>query len=225
MKERNDFWKSRLTDWTTLDAPSRISEGLFGLIMVLTFTCTISVSTSGRQEVGQLLWAALGCNLAWGLVDGIMYLMDELVNRAHSVKLYNQIKQLNDKKEARGFLRENVAPLLGELLDDEDIDKLIRKIKELPELTPKKVIVLKNFLIAGQIFLIVFLITLPVALPFLFVKDVSLALRVSNGIAIVLLFAGGFSLARYSGLRPVRTALTYTAVGVLLVLMTMALGG
>jgi VIT1/CCC1 family predicted Fe2+/Mn2+ transporter len=50
-------------------------------------------------------------------------------------------------------------------------------------------------------------------------------MRVSNGIALVMLFAGGFALARYSGLRPVLTGLSYTAIGILLVLMTMALGG
>jgi hypothetical protein len=50
-------------------------------------------------------------------------------------------------------------------------------------------------------------------------------MRISNGVAILLLFAGGFSLARYSGLRPVITALVYMAIGVLLVAMTMALGG
>jgi len=80
-------------------------------------------------------------------------------------------------------------------------------------------------MVAGQIFLIVFLITFPVSLPFLFITDVALAMRVSNGIALVMLFAGGFALARYSGLRPVLTGLSYTAIGIFLVLMTMALGG
>jgi VIT1/CCC1 family predicted Fe2+/Mn2+ transporter len=56
-------------------------------------------------------------------------------------------------------------------------------------------------------------------------KHVELAMRISNGIALLLLFAGGFSLARYAGLRPFITALAYTAIGVMLVALTIALGG
>ena len=69
MSRQIDFWRTRITAWTVLDKQERTSEVLFGLIMVLTFTGTFSVSTAGRQDVNDLLWAALGCNLAWGLVE------------------------------------------------------------------------------------------------------------------------------------------------------------
>jgi VIT1/CCC1 family predicted Fe2+/Mn2+ transporter len=175
--------------------------------------------------VRELLWAALGCNLAWGIVDGIMYLMDELINRAHGVKLLNQIKQSENPSESRALLRDNINPVLSDMMEDNEIDHLSSNIRRLPELPVRNTLVLKDFVVAGQIFLIVFLITFPVALPFLFIADVALAMRVSNGIALVMLFAGGFVLARYSGLRPVLTGLSYTAIGIFLVLMTMALGG
>jgi hypothetical protein len=225
MSRENDFWKTRLKAWTELDRPARIAEGLFGLIMVLTFTGTISVSTAGKQEVRELLWAALGCNVAWGLVDAIMYLMDVIITRARGVMIINQIKRSGNNKESKAIIRENITPLIVDQMDDEALDRLGEKLKKLPEITVRKSLILKDFLIAGQIFLVVFLITLPVALPFLFINDVAPAMRVSNGVALLLLFAGGFSLARYSGLRPVLTALAYTAIGVLLVAMTMALGG
>ena len=225
MAKENDFWKTRLREWAALDKPARISEGLFGLIMVLTFTGTISVSTAGRREVGELLWAALGCNLAWGLVDAIMYLMDIVTGRARNVTQLKKIKLTESHSESREIIRENISPLLSDLMENEEIDRLGEKLKKLPYISVKNTLILKDFLIAGQIFLVVFLITLPVALPFLFFKDVALAMRVSNGVALVLLLAGGFALARYSGLRPVLTALAYTAIGVFLVAMTMALGG
>jgi hypothetical protein len=224
MNQQN-FWRDRLRRYTVLDKQARIAEILFGLIMVLTFTGTISVSTVGRQEVKELLWAALGCNLAWGLVDGIMFLMDQLVDRAHSITQLNRIKQSLDNAESRGIIRENLSPLFADLMEDQQIDQLNEKLKKLPDISVRSTLILKDFLLAGQIFLLVFLTTLPVALPFLFVSHVALAMRISNGIALLLLFAGGFSLARYSGLRPGITALSYTAVGVFLVAMTMALGG
>jgi hypothetical protein len=221
----HDFWKERLRQMTDLDKQSRIAEILFGLIMVLTFTGTISVSTAGKQEVKELLWAALGCNLAWGLVDGIMYLMDQLIGRAHSITQLNRIKQSQNDAESRSIIRENMSPLFAGLMEDQQIDQLGEKLKRLPEITVRSTLILKDFLLAGQIFLLVFLITLPVTLPFLFISNVALAMRISNGIALLLLFAGGFSLARYSGLRPGITALAYAAIGVFLVAMTMALGG
>ena len=225
MDIESDYWKIRLNEWTSLEVPERMSEILFGLIMVLTFTGTISVSSSGEQDVRQLLWAALGCNVAWGLVDGIMYLMDTIIGRAYKVKVLNIIRLTKDVSETRSIMRENIAPLVSELLNDEEIDMLGEKVKKLPEITVNKTLTVKNLLIAGQIFLLVFSVTFPVSIPFLFITDVTVALRVSNGIAVILLFAAGFILAKYSGLKPLRTAIVYTAMGIFLVALTMVLGG
>jgi hypothetical protein len=222
---REDFWKTHLQEWEVLDKPTRISEVLFGLIMVLTFTGTISVSTAGKQEVGELLWAALGCNFAWGLVDGIMFLMDKIIGHAHNVDQLKRIKLSKNVAETREIVRENFPPLMVHLMKDKEIDGLGERLKDLPELPVKMALLPKDFLIAGQIFLLVFITTLPVSLPFLFIQNVALAIRVSNGTALLLLIIGGFSLARYSGLNPYITALAYAMIGVFLVAMTMALGG
>ena len=45
-----------------LDPMDRISEVLVGLIMALTFTCTLGVVTADRLEVRTMLVGALGCN-------------------------------------------------------------------------------------------------------------------------------------------------------------------
>jgi hypothetical protein len=177
---KEDFWKTRQKERTVLDKPARIAEILFGLIMVLTFTGTISVTTDGKQEISELLWAALGCNLAWGLVDGIMYLMDKVIGNAHDMNQLNRIKVSVDEAESRKIFKDNFPPLILHLLDDREIDKLNKKLRDLPELSVKNALIFKDFLIAGQIFLLVFLITLPVALPFLFIKEVGAAMRVSN---------------------------------------------
>jgi hypothetical protein len=202
-----------------------MAEALFGLIMVLGFTGTISVSTSGRQEVNDLLWAALGCNIAWGLVDAIMYLMDLMIGRARALHHLDLIRKAKHEAESRETIRSFVHPLLSELMGDEEIDRLGDKFRNLPVLPIKHAVVFKDLLVAGRIFLIVFLITLPVALPFLFVADVAWAMRISNGIALVLMFLAGYSLAHYSGLKPIKTALAYTGLGLFLVVLTMALGG
>jgi hypothetical protein len=47
-----------------LEPIERISEVLFGLIMVLTFTGSLSAAESGHAEVRAMLIGAIGCNLA-----------------------------------------------------------------------------------------------------------------------------------------------------------------
>jgi hypothetical protein len=225
MNTQNNFWKSRLKEWTVLNMPDRLSEVLFGLIMVLTFTGTISVSTSGKQEVNELMWAALGCNLAWGLVDGIMYIMDTLIGRAHSILQLQKLKKPQSLDASREIIRDNISPLISEIMTNDEIDQLNEKMKQLPEVNIKNSLNLKDFMIAGQIFLLVFISTLPVALPFFLLQDVALAMRVSNLTALILLFLAGYSLAKYSGLRPWLTAFAYVAIGVFLVVLTIFLGG
>ena len=67
-----------------LDPIARVSEVLFGLIMALTFTGTLSAATAGREEIRTLLIGVIGCNIAWGLVDAVMFLMSALTERGHA---------------------------------------------------------------------------------------------------------------------------------------------
>jgi VIT1/CCC1 family predicted Fe2+/Mn2+ transporter len=225
MNKEKDFWKKRLREWTALDPPDRISEVLFGLIMVLTFIGTISVSTAGEQDVRQLLWAALGCNLAWGLVDAIMNIMTVFLDHKHGMMQIKQIGRAKDPTTSREIIRDNISPLISELMDNEEIDRLGEKLKKLPTPDMKYPLTVKDFIIAVQIFLLVFLSTFPVAAPFIILDEVAVALRVSNAVALVLLFAGGYSLAIYAGLKPIIMALIYAAIGIFLVSLTMTLGG
>jgi hypothetical protein len=220
-----DVWKRSLEQNAVLDPVDRTSEVLFGLIMVLSFTGAINVSTDGRQEIRELLWAALGCNVAWGLVDAIMYLMNVLFERGYSLNLMNKLRKNNDRQSSRSILREGIQPLVSNLLTEEEIDKLADRIKALPDPSIKYLLTKKDFYSAFQIFLLVFICTLPVALPFGIFSEPSIALQVSNAVAIVLLFVGGFILASYAGFRRSLTAFIYMLIGVILVAITIALGG
>lgn len=219
------LWEKSLRKAAVLNPIDRIAEVLFGLIMVLTFTGTISVATDGRQEIRELLWAALGCNVAWGLVDAIMYLMNILIERGHSLMVIKKLHDTPDAGASRGIVRDEIQPGVAALLKDEEVDKIAARIREIP-VPPKRALLSGADLVAGvQIFLLVFLCTLPVALPFALLNDVAVAMRASNGVALLLLFVGGFLLARYAGFRPVLTAIAYTLIGLALVSLTMALGG
>lgn len=220
-----DFWSKRLTNSSILSPIDRTSEVLFGLIMVLTFTGAISVTSDGKDEIRELLWAALGCNVAWGLVDAIMYLMNILFERGHSRNVLIKLRKTNPGQESIKILKEEMQPLVVEMMDDEQLSALEQKIRLVPEPPVSILLSGKDFYAAFRIFMLVFLCTLPVALPFAFIKEAAIALRISNGVALVMLFIGGYNLAIHSGFRPAITALVYMLIGVVLVSVTIALGG
>lgn len=225
MGDKELFWEKRVEKSAVLNPIDRISEVLFGLIMVLTFTGAISVSDDGRQEIRDLLWAALGCNVAWGLVDAIMYLMNVLFERGATLHSIRDLQKMENKSMIRKRLKEGIQPVVSELLTDAEIDRIGEQIKKMPEPGYNVLLSGKDLLSALQIFLLVFLCTLPVALPFGFIDDPGTALRVSNGVALTLLFIGGYKLAGFAGFRKLLTALIYTLIGVVLVAITIALGG
>ena len=55
-----------------LDPATSLAEIMFGLIMTLTFTlgAGIIIEDEGREGARQLLIAVIGCNIAWGIIDG-----------------------------------------------------------------------------------------------------------------------------------------------------------
>ena len=67
--------------------------------------------------------------------------------------------------------------------------------------------------------------TFPLALPFLLMDQVGPAMRMSNAIALAMLFLTGVVHARGIGRPPLRMGLGMVALGVVLVVLTIALGG
>lgn len=67
-----------------LDPGERLGEIVFGLIMVLTFTSTARATLGEEQTARELLVAALGCNIAWGIIDGGMFIMSAMLDRGRT---------------------------------------------------------------------------------------------------------------------------------------------
>ena len=88
-----------------LDPVHRVSEIIFGLIMALTFTGALSAATAAREEIRTMMFAALGCNLAWGLVDAVMYLVQTLTERTRNFTLRRRVRSAARPQEATRSLR------------------------------------------------------------------------------------------------------------------------
>jgi hypothetical protein len=207
-----------------LEPVERISEALFGLIMVLTFTCSVSVATAG-SEIRTMLFGALGCNLVWGIIDAVLYLMASLAERGHGIDTLRSVRRAADPKHAQRIIANALPPVVASVLGTEDLERLRQQLNRLPEPPPRPHLGKADWLGALGVFLWVFVITFPLAIPFVLIHEPLRALRFSNGIAIVLLFLMGHAFGRASGLRPWSTGLVMVVLGVALVAATIALGG
>ena len=214
----------RPTSRPWLDPVERWMEVLFGLIMVLSFTGTLSVATAAREDVREMLIGALGCNLAWGIIDAVMYLMTCLLDRGRELTLLRAARGPNADL-GRSAIAETLPASVAEALPPEDLELVRSRLAKLPEPPLRPRPTWEDFRGSIAVFFWVFLSTFPVVVPFLFVSEVHRALRISNAVAIVLLFVGGVSLGRHSNLRPLGTGLVMVLIGVALVAITIALGG
>jgi hypothetical protein len=208
-----------------LEPIERISEVLFGLIMVLTFTCTFSVAEGGRAEVRTMMLAALGCNLAWGVIDGVMYLMASLTERARSLGTLRAVRASNDPDKAQRLIAKAVPPTLAAILDPSDFERIRQHLIQLPEPPSHPRLTGRDWLGACAVLVLVVLSTIPVALPFVFMQNVFAANRVSNGVAILMLFLTGHAFGRATGYHPRMMGFLMVVLGSALVAMTMLLGG
>jgi len=208
-----------------LDPLARTSEVLFGVIMALTFTGTLSVATAGREEVRTLLIGIIGCNLAWGLVDGVMFLMSALAERGRGVLAVRAVRNAPNVQEAYAAIAGTLPPVLASILTADDFERVrlgLLQIRGLPD-TPR--LTTRDWFGALAVFLLVFLSTFPIVIPFIVFQKVNVAVRLSNLVAIVMMFITGYRLAAYGGIHQVRTGVSVALLGMLLVAITIALGG
>jgi hypothetical protein len=208
-----------------LEPSERLSEILFGLIMVLTFTGALSAAESGRAEVRTMLIGAIGCNFAWGIIDAVFYLMNALGHRGQGAAALRRLQGDVDAKTGNAMVADALPPLIASVLRPDELDSIRRRLAALPEQSRRRHLAREDYLGALGVFLLVFLSTFPVVIPFLVIPDAVRALRISNAVAIALLFLSGYRLGKYAGYSPWTTGLAMVGIGIVLVAITIALGG
>ena len=207
-----------------LDPVDRISEILFGLIMAVTFVGSISVATAGSEDVRTAVASALGCNLAWGLVDAVMYVIRNLTARTRRRMLAQRIVAAAPEA-ARSMIAKELPPGIADITGPDELDAMREQLRAVP-LRQSPVLTGRDFLEAVGVFLLVVLATFPLVVPFLLIHDVATAKHVSRGVAFVMLFIAGYELGRHAGHpHPLRLGAAMAVFGALLILAVIALGG
>jgi hypothetical protein len=219
-----------------LDPIDLLVEGIYSVLIVLTFTLAVRAADSNRMLaqnfaddfVLQLFWAALGCAVAWGLIDGVMYILTCVFERGQERRLFRAIRNLNSEEAGIETLADELDDNLGSLATEEERRTIYATLYARLRQAPPPPVGLERADFAGALGIILVAVgtALPVVLPLLlFTNDPSTAVRVSNLAAFGMLFIMGYRWAVYAGGKPLRFGLLLMTIGVVMVLVAIPLGG
>jgi VIT1/CCC1 family predicted Fe2+/Mn2+ transporter len=225
MAMKGENQPEKATHESMLSPVDRVSEMLFGLFMALTFVGAVSVAEAGRGQIRDMLIAALGCNLAWGLVDAVMYLVRTVTDRGRSLMLVHAVRAAPDAETARRFIERSLSRAAAGLVSSAEIEAIRGRIVALSSVPARPTLRRDDLIAALAIFLLVVAATFPVVLPFVLINDVGAAKTASRVIALAMLFFGGLALGRYAGYGSWRVGFMMVGLGTALVIAINALGG
>jgi len=206
----------------------RLGELLFGLIMTLTFTLGAGeVIGTAEGAWASLLLATIGCNVAWGLIDGILLILSRIFDRGRIARLGQAIAAATDDQQAleivAGELDDTLVPITSDDLRVALYRDVVNRVRQMQRRKPT--VRWADARGALAVFCLVFFASLPAALPYLVIADPWIALRASNALLIGMLFWVGYHWASYTSFKPLRFAMALTVLALVLVLIAILLGG
>ena len=211
-----------------LDPSESLLEILFGLIMALTMTAGARLVTDpATLNAGELIAALAGCNVAWGFIDAVFYLVGSMFNRNRRLVLVRRLQATRDEGEAIALIQNEFGLQREPRMRDEDRAVFYRSMLEMLRHadTRRASLTAGEFAAAAIIFVLVSLTAVPGLIPLAVMSDLGMALRLANGLQVVLLFYVGYKWSHYSGSNPWRGAAMIGVMGIVLVLISVALGG
>lgn len=225
---RGSALRLRTRLYAYLEPEDILAEIIFSLLMVMAVTGAVHLSTlDSADDCRLLLWAALGCNVAWGLADAVIFILTSVLERRRRVRFVRLIQSASTPEDAERVLAHRVNVFLGTSLPLELSAELRRELLALiRRVTPQPGGVRRDDLVGAFLtFSLVLLTTLPVVLPFLATGSPRLALRLSHLVAVILLFLTGILWARHADVKPIKAGIASVITGLLLTLLIIALGG
>ena len=196
--------------------------------MVLTFTAVArsTFDEEGTEATLELMQTALGCNVAWGFISGVLLTMYNLYDRSRPVRLQRSIRATHDDAEAVELVQDELEDDLAEIIPADERQRIYLKVMERVRSCdmPGAKIQAKDFMAALCTFILVVITAIPLT-TFLVMDDILLAIRVSNLVLVALLFVVGFCWGRVVHLKAWATGLTIMVMGLAMVGVAELLGG
>lgn len=219
-----------------LDPIDRLSESIFSILILLTFTLAFRIIKLGADPtqpipstyVNELLIGAAGATLAWGIIDGIMYALMAMFERGERHRLLRQLQTAHTDDEGIQVVANELDYILEPITGEQQRRMLYQDVLEhLRDGTAQPVGLTREDIAGGfGSVLVAIIAVLPSFVPFLlFYNNPVLAIRVSNIVSFVVLFGLGYQWGKYTGADPWRTGLLLAAIAAIMVLIAIPLGG
>src|SRR5437016_8054736 len=122
--------------------------------------------------------------------------MGGLAAKGRGLIMFRALRKATDAKEAQRLIAEALPSVVAGVLHPAELEAMHQRLQQLPEPPAKARLGQDDWLGALGVFLLVFLSTFPVVIPFIFMRNAGSALRVSNAVAIVMLFLTGYAFGR-----------------------------
>jgi len=199
--------------------------------MVLVMIGYLRLSLIGGDDIEMkknLILIPLGCNAAWGIIDGILYVLINLIKRGKIYRLAQSVKSKKDQEDAHSSIEEDLSSTVGDSLKEEDKEKISAEI--LKHVDPAKIekpewITKKDLLVVLFTFLLVVSTAIPLIIPLVIFDDLILAIRISFVIGLGMLFFIGYTWGKYASRDKIRSGIAMMIIGSIVVGITMVLGG
>lgn len=202
----------------------RASEIIFGILMAISVTAATEILEVGEADAEELALAAIGCNLAWGLIDGVMFLLDRQFERFRNHRTVLELRAAAGEEAFRTRVQAELPPVVAAALTPDAYASLRHFVGSYSARRPA-FWAAEDFAAAAGITVLVFLSTLPLVVPFVLMDDAWTALRLSHGVAIVMLFVLGWRVGKWAGASPGGSGTVLALVGAVLAVACVALGG
>jgi hypothetical protein len=202
----------------------RGAEIIFGILMAISVTAAAEITAGADANVRELMIAALGCNLAWGLIDGVIYLLQLQYERHRMHRMVLELRELKAEDAFRARVAAELPPLVAQAMNADSLGYIRQAVQNYARTRPAYWS-RQEFAAAGLICALVFGSTFPLVLPFMVMQEPWYALRASHAIAVAMLFVLGWRLGRWSGASPFGSGALLAMIGVALAVLCVALGG
>lgn len=219
-----------------LDPIDSLFSILYGVLFALLFTLSYEVliyrddAESGFSSgYGQrLALVTLAVVTGWGIIEGAAHLLGSVLARSERRRLLRAVQASSSEEEAVSTVADELDFILEPITRGEQRNAMYHDmLPYLRQAEPKAVRFQRADAVGALTVVLLYVAAvLPSLLPLFLVRDnFALAIRISNVVSLLVVFAAGYAWGTHTGTNPWKTGLLLASVCLAMVVTAMLLGG
>jgi hypothetical protein len=79
------------------------------------------------------LVGALRCNLAWGIIDVVLYCMGRMAEKGRGLIVLRAVRKATDPQQAERLIADSLPSVVASILQPAELESMHQRLKQLPE--------------------------------------------------------------------------------------------